>query len=69
MDLNEIALKFKSPVWLATVLDHGDVLQAGIDAGYSYVVGATTSKEDSDYCRERFKGVPSTRIFTAKRSS
>lgn len=63
MDLNEIALKFKSPVWLATVLDQGDVLQAGIDAGYAYVVGATTSKDDADYCRQRFKGVPSVTIF------
>jgi hypothetical protein len=63
MDLDEIALKFKSPVWLATVLDNGDVLQAGVDAGYAHVVGATTSKEDSDYCRERFKGIPSVQVF------
>lgn len=63
MDLNEIALKFKSPVWLATVLDKGDVLQAGVEAGYAHVVGASTSREDSDYCRERFKGIPSVQIF------
>jgi hypothetical protein len=63
MDLNEIAIKFKSPVWLATVLDDGAVLQAGVDAGYAHVVGATTSKDDSDYCRERFKGVPSVQLF------
>jgi hypothetical protein len=63
MNLSEIALKFKSPVWLATVLDQGDVLQAGLDADYSYVVGATTAKEDAEFCRERFKGIPQVRIF------
>jgi hypothetical protein len=63
MALPDIARKFRSPVWLATVLDDSDVLQAGIDANYSYVVGATTQKDDAAACEARFKGIPSVRIF------
>lgn len=56
MTINEIAAKHVSPVWIATVLDQGDILQIGVDAKYAHVVGATTSREDSTYCQERFKG-------------
>jgi hypothetical protein len=63
MALRDLAIRYKSPVWLATVLDDSDVLQAGIDAGYAYVVGVTTQKDDAEACRERFKGIASVRIF------
>lgn len=63
MTLSEIATKYRSPVWIATVLDQGDVLKIGDDANYAHVVGATTSREDANYCQERFKGHPRIRIF------
>jgi hypothetical protein len=63
MSLLDIAKRFKSPVWLATVLEQGDVLQTGIDANYAYVVGVTTEKGDGNWCRERFSGIPSVSIF------
>jgi hypothetical protein len=54
MALSDIAKTFKSPVWLATLLEEGDVLQSGIDAEYSYVVGVTTHKEQAAHCEARF---------------
>lgn len=63
MTLPDLAKKFRSPVWLATVLEEGDVLKAGIDADYAFVVGATTHKEHAEYCKVRFSGIPSVRIF------
>jgi hypothetical protein len=64
MNLLELAIKYRSPVWLATVLDlGGDVLQTGVDANYAYVVGATTHKDDYLFCQERFKNVPKVRLF------
>jgi hypothetical protein len=64
MTLESLALIYKSPVWLATVIDQGgDVLQVGVDAGYAHVVGATTQKDDAEHCRERFKNTPVVRIF------
>lgn len=63
MALLDIAKKYKSPVWLATVLDQGDVLQTGIDAEYAHVVGVSTDKGDSNWCRERFNGIASVSIF------
>lgn len=64
MTLLDLAIKHRSPVWLATVLDNGgDVLQLGVDAGYAYVVGVTTQKDDYEYCIERFKNSPSVKLF------
>jgi hypothetical protein len=63
MALLDLAKKYKSPVWLATVLDDPAVLQAGIDANYAYVVGVTTQKDDAAACEERFKGIANVRIF------
>lgn len=63
MALLDIAKKYKSPVWLATVLEQGDVLQTGIDAEYAHVVGVTTDKGDGNWCRERFTGVRTVSIF------
>jgi hypothetical protein len=63
MALLDIAKKYKSPVWLATVLDQGDVLQTGIDAEYAYVVGVTTDKGDYQWCRQRFDGLSQIRLF------
>jgi hypothetical protein len=59
----ELIKQHVSPVFVATVLDTGDLLQAAFDAGYAHVVGVTTAKEDADWCRERFKGVEKVRIF------
>jgi len=61
--LPELLVKHKSPVFVATVLDQGDILQVAQEAGYSYVVGVTTSKEDAAWCQERFKGIGHVRIF------
>jgi hypothetical protein len=63
MALLDIAKKYKSPVWLATVLEQGDVLQTGIEAEYSHIVGVTTDKGDANWCRERFTGVNGVSIF------
>jgi hypothetical protein len=59
----DILSKFKSPAFIATVLDKGDILQAAVDLNFMHVVGATTSKEDADYCSARFKGIDSVKIF------
>jgi hypothetical protein len=63
MALLDIAKNYKSPVWLATVLEQGDVLQTGIEAEYAHIVGVTTDKGDANWCRERFTGVPGVSIF------
>lgn len=63
MPLNEIAAKYKSPVWLATVLEQGDVLQVAVDCDYAHVVGATTDKDHAKYCEERFKNTHTVKIF------
>jgi hypothetical protein len=52
-----------SPVFVATVLDQGDILKVAYDSGYAHVVGVTTAKDDADGCRERFKGIERIRIF------
>lgn len=63
MELAEVITKFKSPVFVATVLDDGDILKLAYDARYSYVVGVTTSKDDASHCIDRFKGIENIRIF------
>jgi hypothetical protein len=63
MALLDIAKRYKSPVWLATVLEQGDVLQTGIEAEYAHIVGVTTDKGDGNWCRERFTGVPGVSVF------
>lgn len=63
MNLADIIRQFKSPAFIATVLDEGDTLQAAIDASYSHVVGATTDRRAYDYCAARFQGVSNVRLF------
>lgn len=63
MDVADIIRQFKSPAFIATVLDEGDMLQMALDSGYMYVVGATTDKESYDYCMARFQGNPGVRLF------
>jgi hypothetical protein len=63
MNLLEIAKHYRSPVWLATVLEDGDVLKTGIDAGYAFVVGVTTQLDRAEHCKGRFKGLNGVSIF------
>lgn len=54
--MKEILARYPNPVFAATVLGNGDILQSALEAGFVRVIGATTDGGDAAFCRDRFKG-------------
>ena len=50
----ELFTRHINPVFAATVLEEGDVIQWALDAGFPTVLGATTAQGDAEHCRARF---------------
>lgn len=63
MTLLELAINLKTHVWICTYPETGDILQVGLDAGYSSVIGVTSNEVDAGLCLARFKGLDKVAIF------
>jgi hypothetical protein len=61
--LKEILARYPNPLFAATVLGNGDILQSALEAGFVRVVGATTDGAHAALCRERFSGRIDVEVF------
>jgi hypothetical protein len=61
--LKELLARHQNPVFAATVLGNGDIIQSALDAGFVRVVGATTDGEHAALCRERFGGRTDVEVY------